>query len=134
MFTCVGCGVVGPGGSFRVYCSNRCQRAYERTLKTALWLETGVAFPSSRYDHYVRVHINTEQSGCCAICGLAEEWNGLPLRFVLDHIDGDSTNNRRENLRLICPNCDSQLPTYKNRNHGRGRHARRARYAAGQSY
>lgn len=53
---------------------------------------------------------------------------------MLDHIDGDSTNNRRDNLRLVCPNCDSQLPTYKNRNHGKGRHARRVRYANGKSY
>ncbi|WIM86214.1 hypothetical protein PT015_14985 [Candidatus Mycobacterium wuenschmannii] len=43
-------------------------------------------------------------------------------------------HNRRENLRLICPNCDSQLPTYKARNRGSGRHYRRQRYANGQSY
>jgi hypothetical protein len=49
--------------------------------------------------------------GCCDICGMVEEWNDLPLVFVLDHIDGDATNNRRENLRMVCPNCDSQLPS-----------------------
>lgn len=59
---------------------------------------------------------------------------GSPLFLVLDHIDGDASNNRRGNLRLICPNCDSQLPTYKARNRGRGRHSRRQRYANGQSY
>ncbi|BBY81802.1 hypothetical protein MPUL_29600 [Mycolicibacterium pulveris] len=57
---------------------------------------------------------------------------GLPLTLVLDH--GDPTNNRRENLRLVCPDCDSQLPTYKSRNRGKGRHFRRQRYANGQSY
>ena len=40
----------------------------------------------------------------------------------------------RENLRLVCPNCDSQLPTYKSRNRGSGRHSRRQRYRDGQSY
>ena len=34
----------------------------------------------------------------------------------MDHINGRASDNRRENLRLICPNCDSQLPTYKSRN------------------
>ena len=36
--------------------------------------------------------------------------------FILDHIDGNASNNSRENLRLICPNCDSQLDTYKSKN------------------
>ena len=39
-----------------------------------------------------------------------------PLHFILDHIDGDASNNFEFNLRLICPNCDSQLDTYKSRN------------------
>lgn len=47
----------------------------------------------------------------CAICGI-EDWQGKPLVFTLDHIDGDSHNNELSNLRWICPNCDRQLPTY----------------------
>ena len=44
--------------------------------------------------------------------------------FVLDHIDGNADNNNRENLRLICPNCDSQLDTYKSKN----KNSARAKY------
>jgi hypothetical protein len=69
-----------------------------------------------------------------AICHLPDEWNGADLALVLDHVDGDSTNNARGNLRLICPNCDSQLPTYKSKNKGKGRAWRRQRYADGKSY
>lgn len=47
----------------------------------------------------------------CAICGI-KDWQGKPLVFTLDHIDGDSHNNEITNLRWICPNCDRQLPTY----------------------
>lgn len=136
MFECLGCGVAIPkrGSLVRYYCSNRCQRALERRQKTERWLATGEAFVATTQDHYVRSYIAEQQQGLCAICAMANVWNGLPLRFVLDHIDGNSTNNRRENLRLVCPNCDSQLPTFKSRNRGKGRHVRRVRYENGQSY
>ena len=56
------------------------------------------------------------QNGRCAICGIPQYWNENELHFILDHIDGDASRNDRDNLRLICPNCDNQLPTYKSRN------------------
>jgi len=81
----------------------------------------------------VYLHLFEQQTGRCAICCGEAEWNGAPLTLVLDHVDGDSTNNSRANLRLVCPNCDSQLPTFKARNRGKGRAWRRQRYAAGRS-
>lgn len=48
--------------------------------------------------------------------------SGKPLTLRLDHFDGDGGNHDIENLRFICPNCDSQSPTYGHRN--RGRYAR----------
>jgi len=56
----------------------------------------------------------------------------MPL--VLDHVDGNSENNKLENFRLVCGNCDMQLPTYKNKNKGNGRHYRMKRYKEGKSY
>jgi hypothetical protein len=47
----------------------------------------------------------------CAICGI-NEWQGQPLVLRLDHINGVPNDHRLENLRLVCPNCDSQLPTF----------------------
>lgn len=52
----------------------------------------------------------------CEICDQSEIWNEKNLTFILDHVDGDNHNNEISNLRWICPNCDSQLPTYTGRN------------------
>jgi hypothetical protein len=46
-------------------------------------------------------------------------WNGLPIKPILDHIDGNNSDNRPKMLRLLCPNCDSQLPTRGGANKGR---------------
>jgi hypothetical protein len=39
------------------------------------------------------------------------EWNGQALELILDHEDGNKWHNLPSNLRYLCPNCDSQLPT-----------------------
>ena len=55
----------------------------------------------------------------CSCCDIGPEWNGKPMPLILDHINGINNDNRLENLRFVCSNCDTQLPTYKSKNRRR---------------
>lgn len=48
----------------------------------------------------------------CSGCGIGPEWNGQPLVLQIDHVNGDAYDSRLENLRVLCPNCHSQTPTW----------------------
>ena len=48
----------------------------------------------------------------CSECGQGSVWRGNPLILQLDHKNGDGRDNRLENLRLLCPNCHTQTPTW----------------------
>jgi len=46
------------------------------------------------------------------VCGNEGEWMGALLTLQLDHKDGNKRNNKKANLRFLCPNCHSQTPTW----------------------
>jgi len=72
---------------------------------------------------YCRTHLKRRliQEGLlenkCDNCGLENKWDGKELTMVLDHINGIFDDNKLKNLRLLCPNCNSQTETFAGRNH-----------------
>lgn len=58
----------------------------------------------------------------CSICGQEPFWNGKELTLILDHINGFNTDDRLENLRWVCPNCNYQLDTTNGKNVNHGNH------------
>ncbi len=123
---CEACGE--PTSNVR-YCGTTCAQDDRRQrMDATIEANRGIGFtPSTLRRYLMRRH------SACAICATST-WREQPVPLVMDHIDGDSTNDDLDNLRLICPNCDAQLPTYKSRNRGKGRAWRRERYHAGKSY
>jgi len=51
----------------------------------------------------------------CECCNNTE-WLNKPIALELHHIDGDNTNNKIENLQILCPNCHAQTDTYRGLN------------------
>ena len=55
----------------------------------------------------------------CSICGQEPIWQGKELTLILDHINGINNDDRLENLRWVCPNCNQQLETTGSKNPNR---------------
>ena len=124
---CAVCGIAIGKHSTTGLCSKHLTE-HKQQAKLQHWLETGDIgmCPDTTIRGIYRDYILEQQNCCCAICGMPNEWQGKPLVFVLDHINGDAAYSARENLRLICPNCDSQLDTFKAKNKNSARTKRKA--------
>ena len=114
--TCVHCGETfegKPNGT--KYCSIECQHnhMYEEYIKR--WQNSEENGLSGKYgvSRYIRRYLFEKYDGKCQICGWNEEnpiTHKVPLQ--IHHIDGNCTNNKEENLQLLCPNCHSLTETF----------------------
>lgn len=114
------------GSEFSVSRSNRNNTNCNKCIKKRRYNKVAT-LKDAKTDRARKRKLIDECGLVCSVCKQTE-WMGKPIPLELDHIDGDSENNQRNNLRLICPNCHAQTQTYKGRNKGNGRAWRRERY------
>jgi len=81
------------------------------TMKEALVENSPYKSTSNLKDRLYKEKLKTKE---CEECGLTE-WNNKEIIFQLDHINGINTDNRIDNLRILCPNCHSQTSTFTNK-------------------
>ena len=90
----------------------------ERSIPILAAWKTGAEIPS---EYVCKRLLIIEQGEKCSQCGWCERnpvSESIPIE--LEHKDGNCTNNRYENLCLLCPNCHSLTPYYRALNRGRG--------------
>lgn len=104
------------------FCSCKCNSEYKHRIYIEEWKagrNDGSKSGGANVSYHIRGYLFEKYGNKCSRCG----WN-TPNPFTgkvileIEHIDGNSTNNKEENLDLICPNCHSLTSTYKALNKG----------------
>jgi len=112
---CAVCGDAVPQHNRR-YCSSACQTEDTQERWVSAWLAGEFNPPHSgegRVPDYIKRWWFATYGEQCEECGWAKRRRidgRIPLTW--DHIDGDCSNNRRDNLRLLCPSCHALTDTY----------------------
>lgn len=82
-----------------------------RLSATELLVDTEAFYRTKTYQ-LRRAMLEIGVSNFCAECGQEPVWCGKPLTLQIEHKNGNSRDNRKENLCFLCPNCHTQTPTY----------------------
>ena len=97
----------------RVKGLKECSKAKQKKLEDILVKDSAYTYTN---DLKKRLYKEGIKERICELCGQGEFWNERKMSLVLDHINGINNDNRLENLRIICPNCDATLDTYCGKN------------------
>jgi len=124
---CLNCGKQAERWNNK-YCSNRCQSEYQYKQYIREWKagERSGLLTTELVSGHIRRYLIEKYGERCGECGWQKRHpitRQVPLS--IHHRDGDWTNNREENLILLCPNCHALTENFQNLNKGKGRTYRR---------
>ena len=127
--TCAFCGKKLKNKQHK-FCSNKCQQKAKLKHYIEKWKTGKENGLKGEYgiSNYIRKYLLEKCKYKCEKCGWGEKniyTNNIPLQ--IHHIDGDYTNNKEENLQVLCPNCHSLTETYGSHNKN-GRKGRKKYY------
>lgn len=120
LYKCINCGKeFGRNYFSKKFCSIECQHQYIHKEYIERWKNGKENGLSGKYgiSNHIRNYLFEKYGNRCQVCGWGEEnpiTHKVPLQ--IHHIDGDCTNNKEENLQLLCPNCHSLTETFGNLN------------------
>jgi hypothetical protein len=121
---CKSCGdVLNNTNRVKKYCNTKCQKDFEKKLIFER-IESGEY--NCKNPRKYKEYLIDKFSNKCMKCGWGEfhaVTGNIPIQ--LEHKDGDSNNNKIDNLELLCPNCHSLTDTFGYLNKGRGRNERK---------
>ena len=109
------------------YCNNLCQAGLQYTQWLISWSngeQSGHSGKTLKVSNHIRKYLFAKANNKCQKCGWAEihsKTKTVPLE--VNHINGDASDCREENLELICPNCHSLTENFRNLN----KHSKRKR-------
>lgn len=114
---CLWCkeGILKKGA--KKYCSEKCC-AKNKYMEYFLDWYNGI---NKKKQYFIlREYLELIYGHRCSQCGITQ-WLGCEIIFEVDHINGDSSDDSKENVRLLCRNCHSQTKTYANSKSKSGR-------------
>ena len=130
---CTNCGVILIDRHKIKFCSNKCQNNGYYSAFICKWKENKVSgiigISAKNISGHVKRYLFEKYENKCSECG----WNMInsatgKVPLEVDHIDGNAENNVEKNLHLLCPNCHSLTPHFRNLNKGKGRQWRMQKY------